>query len=101
MKTAKALVLLIPLLMIACATTGPKNASEYEKGRLMGEEYAKKDIPHLDCSKTKIRLDAVDKARTYSDMLTGQGKSKDFMDGFYYGYEEYYFNEGIEVRCGE
>jgi hypothetical protein len=102
MKAAKLLlVMLIPFLIIACASREQRKAEapEFNKGRVMGEEYAKKDIPSIDCSKEKDHLAAEEKAMTYTDALKEQGKTEGFIKGFRSGYEQYYYYQGISNLC--
>ena len=67
----------------------------------MGEEYAKRDgkeIPRASF-KRPSHVDASLKARSFTEQLRAEGRSEEFIKGFYYGYE-YRYKELIDVYQG-
>jgi len=94
------LSLVIILFIVSCATSqSSPTGSEHIKGYNMAEEFAKKDAMN---SRTCVRSLKYKRqnARKYTKLLQDQGRSEDFIKGFYRGYENYY-PEYIRLYCGD
>ena len=85
----------IVLAIISCAMTKP----EFEAGRRFAEEFAKQDAMQFNCNWYPPNVYATFGSRKYTEMLRNQGRSLDFVEGFYYGYE-LGFKEYLGVYCG-
>jgi hypothetical protein len=79
----------------------PNVGPEFKEGRKMGEEYAKRDGHEVlrASFKRPSHADASLKARSFTEQLREEGKSEEFIKGFYYGYE-YRYKELIDVYQG-
>lgn len=101
MKTVTILfVVFIVGILTSCANmpffnTGP----EFEEGRRFATKYAKQDALKFNCNWYPSRVYAAFGSRKYTAMLSDQGRSQNFIDGFYYGYELDYDNY-LNVYCG-
>jgi hypothetical protein len=88
--------LFILLLIVSCATPqSSPTESDHIKGYNMAEEFAKKDAVKAICSKRYVGQ----RARKYTKLLQNQGRSEDFIKGFYSGYDNYYL-EFLQLYCG-
>ena len=99
----------ILLVTVSCATTlSPQSQSEYLKGYHMAREFAKKDAMDSHCFGSPTigmfrgfprRIDVTRQAQKYTKFLQEQGRSETFINGFYFGYEESYY-EFLDLYCG-
>ena len=92
------LSLIIILFIVSCATSqSSPTGSEHIKGYNMAEKFAKKDAMNSrSCYGSFIRYD---KKNAYTKLLQDQGRSEDFIKGFYSGYDNYYL-EFLQLYCG-
>ena len=109
----KALNLLLSFVIlwvtVSCATTlSPQSRSEYLKGYDMAREFAKKDAMNSNCLGYPTigryrwfpgRINVARLAQKYTKFLQEQGRSETFINGFYFGYEENYY-EFLDLYCG-
>lgn len=94
-------ILLLAFLCSCAVFSQLKTTPDYNAGRKVGESYAAKDAFEIKCQwpGEHTHLDAARKARTYGGPLKEQGRSEDFIHGFYYGYQEVYVKR-IGTYCG-
>ena len=85
-----------------------RSDSEYWRGYDMAREFAKKDAMNSRCVGYPSigmfrwfpgRINLARQAQKYKGILQEQGRSETFIDGFYLGYEESYY-EFIDLYCG-
>jgi hypothetical protein len=100
MKPIKRLLILLPVMFFASCAASQKVGPEYEAGRQHAYEIAKKDAWEYKCFWYPGKVFPAKKAREYTETLTSQGKSQEFIEGFYFGYERTYVNQ-IKVKCEE
>jgi len=103
------LFFVILLVIVSCATTlSPESRSEYLKGYDTAREFAQKDAMHSNCfdypttgkyHRFPRSINLERQARKYIKLLQEQGRSETFINGFYFGYENYYY-EFIDLYCG-
>ena len=103
------LSLVIVLITVSCATIlSPQSRPEYWKGYDKAREFAKKDAMNSDCFGYPTigiyrwfpgRVNVARQARKYTTFLQEQGRSETFINGFYLGYEESYY-EFLDLYCG-
>ena len=99
----------ILLVTVSCATTlSPQSQSEYLKGYDMAREFVKKDAMTSNCfgyptiglyRRFPRRINVARQAQKYTKFLQEQGRSETFINGFYFGYEESYY-EFFDLYCG-
>lgn len=110
MKALNLLLSFVTLLVtVSCATTlSPQSRSEYWKGHDMAREFAKKDAMDSHCfgyptigmfRRFPGRINVTRQAQKYTKFLQEQGRSETFINGFYFGYEESYY-EFLDLYCG-
>jgi|GEM_PF-3039228 len=95
-------VFLLGVLLTSCtAFSNVKATPEYTAGRNAGEAQADADASEIACGwpSEPTHLSASRKARTYADRLERQGRSEDYIHGFFYGYTEVY-EKRIRTYCG-
>jgi len=103
MKTIKAVlgVFLLSVFLSSCAT-GPtwKPTAEYTAGREAGEEQADDDVLKVQCGWPwePNYLEISRKAQSYGESLREEGRSEDFVNGFYSGYTEVFYDR-LESLC--
>jgi hypothetical protein len=89
----------IALIAASCATVSSRDVGpEYEEGRLMARELAKKDVNSCYWSPRKVDNTFKARKREYREMLTNQGRTKTFIEGFFIEYERY-FKHYIKTYC--
>ena len=103
------LSLVIVLIAVSCASIlSPQSRSEYWKGYDEAREFAKKDAMNSDCfgyptigmyRRFPGRINVARQAQKYVTVLKEQGRSETFINGFYLGYEESYY-EFLDFYCG-
>ena len=93
----KGLMLLAVLFLASCAASS-RVGPEYEAGRLYAYDIAKKDAWEYKCFWYPHRIFPAFKARAYTERLKSQGKSQQYIEGFYFGYERTYCNQ-VNVKC--
>jgi hypothetical protein len=101
MRTLR-LAMIVPVLflLVSCATGPlPSTTADYKQGRLLGEEYAKRDAMNALCWPSPIKPRGGPEARTYGKSLRQEGRSEDFIKGFYWGYQDV-FDEFYDLYCG-
>ena len=100
MNIVKTLVFLVLVTGLFSCATSSRVGPEFEAGRIYSRDFAKDDAWKFDCFWYPGRVFAAQKAREYTDTLKTQGKSQTFIDGFYFGYERYYYQQ-LNVKCSE
>ncbi|UCD30824.1 MAG: hypothetical protein JSV38_08305 [Desulfobacterales bacterium] len=98
-----ALSLIMVLFILSCATSqSSQTGSEHQQGFNMAKEFAKKDAMNSTCfgyRRHRRMGSAEHEARKYTKLLQDQGRSEDFIKGFYAGYGNYY-PEFLDLKCG-
>jgi hypothetical protein len=90
---------LAPFFIASCAASS-RVGPEFEAGRLYSREIAKKDAFGFDCFWFPRKVYPGIQARKYTEILESQGKTQNFIEGFYLGYQRYYIDY-IKVYCEE
>ena len=96
-------VCLIVFLLASCQTSAPvKMNPDYNSGKQLAEEYAKKDAKKLHC--------LLYRRKAWQSVMSGNlkehtaalknEKTEDFLNGFIEGYRKYY-PEYADTYCGE
>jgi hypothetical protein len=101
MRTLR-LAIIVPVLFLlfSCAGTPlPSTTEDYRQGRLLGEQYAKRDAMNALCWPRPMRPRGGAEARTYGKPLRQEGRTEDFIKGFYWGYQDV-FDEFYDLYCG-
>jgi hypothetical protein len=98
MKLIKVLLIILATLFLASCAASSRVGPEYEAGRLYSREIAKKDAFEFNCLSYPRKVYPGMNAIKYTDTLKSQGKTENFIEGFYLGYKRYYLDY-IKVYC--
>jgi hypothetical protein len=98
MNLAKTLLIILIALFVASCAASSRVGPEYEAGRLYSREIAKKDAFNFNCLSYPRKVYPGMGAKKYTETLKSQGKTENFIEGFYLGYKRYYIDY-IKVYC--
>jgi hypothetical protein len=98
MSRVKTLLVLLVTLFVASCGASSRVGPEYEAGRLYSREIAKNDAFNFNCLLYPRKVYPCMGAKKYTETLKSQGKTENFIEGFYLGYRRYYLDY-IRVYC--
>jgi hypothetical protein len=98
MNLVKTFLILLAILFLASCAASSRVGPEYEAGRLYSREIAKKDAFNFNCLLFPRKVYPGMNAMKYTETLKSQGKTENFIEGFYLGYKRYYIDY-IRVYC--
>ena len=85
----------------SCTTAPtPKRTAEYTAGQEAGEAQAEEDVLRVQCGGPwePTYLEITQKARSYTHSLRDRGRSQEFIQGFYSGYRDTFYDR-LESLC--
>ena len=98
--------ILLTMVVTSCAGFSlPLTDPEFMKGAEFAQAFAKEDAKASGCNLYRRSMfilagHAGLKAREYEQRLRDEGRSDNFIQGFYFGYEEEYVDL-IDIYCGQ
>ena len=98
MKLIQTLLILLVVVSLSSCASSSRVGPEYEEGRLYAREIAKKDASEFNCLWFPRKVYPGMNAKKYTETLKSQGRTENFIEGFYLGYKRYYLDY-IRVYC--